>query len=77
MKIQFSNIGKRAAVCTLDKGETNHTVEGSFCPISVLNVFLIKNVFKGPLALYLDETFLLSSLPIKNNMIHNMFDRNG
>ena len=36
---RFPNNGKRAAVCPLDKGEANRTVERNFRPVSILNIF--------------------------------------
>ena len=36
---RFPNNGKRAAVCPLDKGEANRTVERKYRPVSILNVF--------------------------------------
>ena len=36
---RFPNDAKKAAVCPLDKGEPNRTVERNFRPVSVLNTF--------------------------------------
>ena len=57
----FPNNGKRAAVCPLDKGEANRTVERNFRPISILNVFskIYEKILKNQLIPYLDETLSL------------------
>ena len=36
---KFPGNGKRAAVCPLDKGEANRTVERNFRLVSILNLF--------------------------------------
>ena len=58
---KFPENGKRAAVCPLDKGETNRTVERNFRPVSVLNVFskIYEKILKNQLIPYLDETLSL------------------
>ena len=55
---RFPDKGKRAAVCPLDKGETNRTVEKNFRPISVLNTFskIYEKIMKQQLVLHLDTT---------------------
>ena len=46
------------AVCPLDKGEPNRTVERNFCPVSVLNTFLkiYEKVLTQQLTQHLDKT---------------------
>ena len=58
---KFPNNGKRAAVCPLDKGEANRTVERNFRPVSILYVFskIYEKILKNQLILYLDETLSL------------------
>ena len=58
---KFPNNGKRAAVCPLDKGEANRTVERNFRPVSILNVFskIYEKILKNQLIPYLDETLSL------------------
>ena len=58
---RFPNNGKRAAVCSLDKGEANRTVERNFRPVSILNVFskIYEKILKNQLIPYLDETLSL------------------
>ena len=55
---RFPDNGKRAAVCPLDKGEPNRTVERNFRPVSILNVFskIYEKILKNQLIPYLDET---------------------
>ena len=55
---RFPEKGKRAAVCLLDNGESNRTVEKNFRPVSVLNTFskIYEKIIKQPLVLYLDKT---------------------
>ena len=55
---RFPEKGKRAAVCPLDKGEPNRTVERNFRPVSILNVFskIYEKILKNQLIPYLDET---------------------
>ena len=49
---------KKAAVCPLDKGEPNRTVERNFRPVSVLNTFskIYEKVLKQQLIKHLDNT---------------------
>ena len=58
---RFPNNGKRAAVCPLDKGEANRTVERKFRPVSILNIFskIYEKILKNQLIPYLDETLSL------------------
>ena len=55
---RFPEKGKRAAVCPLDKGESNRTVEKNFRPVSVLNTFskIYEKIIKQQLVIYLDKT---------------------
>ena len=55
---RFPDRGKRTAVCPLDKGEVNHTVEKNFRPVSVLNTFskIYEKIMKQQLFVYLDTT---------------------
>ena len=55
---RFPDRGKRAAVCPLDKGEVNRTVEKNFRPVSVLNTFskIYEKIMKQQLVVYLDTT---------------------
>ena len=68
----FPNNGKLAAVCPLDKGEANRTVERNFPPVSILNVFskIYENTVKIQFIPYLDES--LSLVIAENHMVHNM-----
>ena len=54
----FPDRGKRAAVCPLDKGEANRTVEKNFRPVSVLNTFskIYEKIMKRQLIVHLDAT---------------------
>ena len=58
---RFPDNGKRAAVCPLDKGEANRTVERNFRPVSILNIFskIYEKILKNQLVPYLDETLSL------------------
>ena len=58
---KFPKNGKRVAVCPLDKGEANRTVERDFRPVSALNVFskIYEKILKNQLIPYLDETLSL------------------
>ena len=55
---RFPNDAKKAAVCPLDKGEPNRTVERNFRPVSVLNTFskIYEKVLKQQLVQHLDDT---------------------
>ena len=55
---RFPNDAKKAAVCPLDKGEQNRTVERNFRPVSVLNTFskIYEKVLKQQLVQHLDNT---------------------
>ena len=55
---RFPNDAKKAAVCPLDKGEPNRTVERNFRPVSVLNTFskIYEKVLKHQLIGHLDNT---------------------
>ena len=55
---RFPNDAKIAAVCPLDKGEPNRTVERNFRPVSVLNTFskIYEKVLKQQLIKHLDNT---------------------
>ena len=55
---RFPNDAKKAAVCPLDKGEPNRTVERNFRPVSVLNTFskIYEKVLKQQLIKHLDNT---------------------
>ena len=55
---RFPNNAKKAAVCPLDKGEPNRTVERNFRPVSVLNTFsrIYEKVLKQQLTQHLDKT---------------------
>ena len=59
---RFPDNGKRAAVCPLDKGEANRTVERNFRPVNILNMFskIYEKILKNQLIPYLYETFSLS-----------------
>ena len=58
---RFPNNAKRAAVCPLNKGEANRTVERNFRPVSILNVFskIYEKILKNQLIPFLDETLSL------------------
>ena len=55
---KFPDIAKRAAVCPLDKGESDPTVERNFRPVSVLNAFskIFEKVMKKQLKSHLDKS---------------------
>ena len=55
---RFPNDAKKAAVCPLDKGEPDRTVERNFRPVSVLNIFskIYEKVLKQQLTQHLDKT---------------------
>ena len=55
---RFPDRGKRAAVCPLDKGEANRTVEKNFLPVSVLNTFskIYEKIMKQQLVVHLNTT---------------------
>ena len=55
---RFPNDAKKAAVCPLDKGESDRTVERNFRPVSVLNIFskIYEKVLKQQLTQHLDKT---------------------
>ena len=55
---RFPDDAKKAAVCPLDKGEPNRTVERNFRPVSVLNTFskIYEKVLKQQLTQHLDNT---------------------
>ena len=55
---RFPNDAKKAAICHLDKGEPNRTVEGNFRPVSILYTFLkiCEKVLKQQLTQRLDKT---------------------
>ena len=54
----FPENAKKAAVCPLDKGESNRTAERNFRPVSVLNTFskIYEKTLKQQLILHLDKT---------------------
>ena len=54
----FPNDANKAAVCPLEKGEPNHTVERNFRPVSVLNTFskIYEKVLKQQLIQHLHNT---------------------
>ena len=55
---RFPNDAKKAAVCPLDKGEPDRTVERNFRQVSVLNTFskIYEKVLKQQLTQHLDKT---------------------
>ena len=55
---KFPDDAKRAAVCPLDKGESDPTVERNFRPVSVLNAFskIFEKVMKKQLKSHLDKS---------------------
>ena len=58
---RFPDNEKRDAVCPLDKGEANRTVERNFRPVSILNVFskIYEKALKNQIVLDFEKTLSL------------------
>ena len=71
----FPENAKKAAVCPLDKGESNRTAERNFRPVSVLNTFskIYEKALKQQLISHLDKTLSIFISAYRNHTAHNMY----